>query len=176
MPTSETATETVQSHLAAQVQTTSDKTSVLLAKSEPQNSEIVFTNASPIMDGLLPPPPIQPVTCPEDGLILPHYPWKLKPKIVIEHLTSIEVDIWSNKVREYCVHIASSNTVPIITDVKGYGLRTRPVKIEPDTPEPTKENIKTEQLMDQAHALIDKAKKFVTKPVHSKHSRKRPST
>ena len=74
------------------------------------------------------------------------------------------------------MHIASSETAPIITEVKGYGLRSRPVKTEPATSEPTMDNIKTDQLLDQAHALIDKAKRFVTKPVHSKHLRKRPSS
>ena len=63
---------------------------------------------------------------------------------------------------------------PIIIDMRGYGLRSRPIKSEPDTPEPAKGNNKMEQLMDQAQALIDKAKRFVTKPVHGKHSRKRP--
>ena len=130
------------------MQTTSDNTSVVFAKSEPSNSQITSTNSSPITDGLLPPPPIQPVTCPEDGLVLSNYPWKLKPKLVIEQLTSIEVDIWSNKVREYYVHTAAQNMAPIITDMKGYGLCSRSVKTKPDTPEPAKENIKTEQLID----------------------------
>ena len=155
---------------------TNDKTPIMLAQSDPSTSQIRSANASPTMDGSLPPPLIQPVTCPEDGLVLLHYLWKLRPKIVIERLTSIEVDIWSNKVREYYVHLASSEMAPIITEVKGYSLHSRPVKTEPATSEPTMDNIKTDQLIDQAHALIDKAKRFVTKPVDSKHSRKRPSS
>ena len=165
-------TETVHAHLAAQVQTTSDNTSVVFTKPQLDNSQIMSTTS--INDDLLPPPPISPVICPEDGLILSNYPWKLKPRLTIEKLTSIEVDIWSNIVREYYVHTTPTNTAPIITDVKGYGLRSRPVKSEPDTPEPAKDNNKMEQLIYQAHALIDKANKFVTKPVHSKHPRKRP--
>ena len=161
----------VHAHPAAHVLTISNNTSVF-TKPELSNSQTTFT--MPKDDGLLPPPPIPPVSCPEDGLILSNYPWKLKPKLIVKKLTATEVDIWSNKVREYYVHTTTADKAPIITDMKGYGLRSRPVKSEPDTSEPAKGNNKTEQLIDQAHALIDKAKRFVTKPVHSKHSRKRP--
>ena len=37
-------------------------------------------------------------------------------------------------------------------------------------------NDKTDQLIDQAHALIDMAKTFVTKPVSHKHPRKQRAT
>ena len=63
--------------------------------------------------------------------------------------------------------------------MKGYGLCTRPIKSEPIKSEPLVDDstsYKTDQLIDQAHSLIDMAKIFVTKPVNSKHSRKRSST
>ena len=158
--------------LASHVPVTSDTTSV---STKP---ELITSQSTPMMptkqtdDSLQPPLPIPPVSCPEDGLILSSYPWKLKPKLILENLTSIELDIWSNKVHQYYVHTPTIEKAPIITDVKGYGLRSRPIKSEPDTPVPAKTNNKTEQLMDQAQALIDKAKRFVTKPVHAKQSRK----
>ena len=154
---------------AAHVPTSSDTTSV---STKPEQTLCQMTPTTPtiqIDDGLLPPPPIPPVSCLEDGLILSSYPWKLKPKLLVEKLTSTEVDIWSNKVQEYYVHTPTKEKAPIIIDMRGYGLRSRPIKSEPDTPEPAKGNNKTEQLMDQAQALIDKAKRFVTKPVHGKH-------
>ena len=153
--------------------TSSDTTS---GSTKPEQTPLQTTSTTPttqVDDGLLPPLPIPPVTCPEDGLILSSYPWKLKPKLLVEKLTPTEVDIWSNKVQEYYVHTPTKEKAPIVIDVRGYGLRSRPIKSEPDTPEPAKGNNKTEQLMDQAQALIDTAKRFVTKPVHGKHPRKR---
>ena len=160
--------------LATHVPMTSDTTSV---STKP---ELITSQTTPMMptkqteDSLQSSPPIPPVSCPEDGLVLSSYPWKLKPKLIIENLTSIELDIWSNKVHQYYVHTPTIEKAPIITDVKGYGLCSKPIESEPDTPVPAKSNNKPEQLMDQAQALIDKAKRFITKPVRAKHSRKRP--
>ena len=69
-------------------------------------------------------------------------------------------------------------SVPIISDVKGYGLCKRPIKTEPQTDDlidrsPTED--KTDQLIDHAKALVDTAKTFVTTPVSRKHSRKQPT-
>ena len=68
---------------------------------------------------------------------------------------------------------------PIISDIKGYGLQKRPIKVEPQSDEhtqktPTEDN--TDQLIDHAKALIDTAKTFVTKPAGRKHGRKHPAT
>ena len=160
--------------LASHVPVTNDTTSVSTKPELFTSQTMPMIPTKQTDDSLQSPPPIPPVSCPEDGLILSSYPWKLKPKLIIEKLTSTDVDIWSNKVQEYYVHTPTIEKAPIITDVKGYGLRSRPIKSEPDTSEPAKGNNKTEQLMDQAQALIDKAKRFVTKPLHAKHSRKRP--
>ena len=64
---------------------------------------------------------------------------------------------------------------PIISDIKGYGLRKRLSKVEPQSDEhaeknPTEDN--TDQLIDHAKALIDTVKTFVTKPVGCKQGRK----
>ena len=103
------------------------------------------------------------VTCPEDSLVLLQYPWKRKLNIKLDHIQPLEIDIWSNKVCEYHVFTKSKEVTPIISEVKGYGLHARPIKTEPPTDELNED--KTDQLIDQAHALIDTAKTFVTKPV-----------
>ena len=58
--------------------------------------------------------------------------------------------------------------------MKGYGLCAKPIKTEPPTDELNED--KTDQLIDQAHALIDMAKSFVTKPVSRKRPRKQKAT
>ena len=96
-----TPSKAINVHFTARVPMTSYTTSV------PTKPEPIITPQPPttqIEDAMLPPPPIPPVSCPEDGLILSSYPWKSKPKLIVEKLTSIEVDIWSNKVQEYYVH------------------------------------------------------------------------
>ena len=102
----------------------------------------------------------QPVTCPEDGLLLVQYPWKLELNVKLNHIQPLEIDIWSNKVGNYHVHTTPKEVIPIISEVKGYGLRTRPIKMEPPADDLNED--KTDQLIDQAHALIDTAKTFAT--------------
>ena len=110
------------------------------------------------------------VTCPEDSLVLLQYLWKHKLNIKLDHIQPLEIDIWSNKVREYHVFSKTKEVTPIISKVKGYGLHARPIKTEPPVDELNED--KTDQLIDQGHALIDMAKTFVTKPVSCKHPRK----
>ena len=42
-----------------------------------------------------------PGTCPEDGIILSHYPWKSKPEVHLRKVSEIESDIWCNRVVDY---------------------------------------------------------------------------
>ena len=80
---------------------------------------------------------------------------------------------------DYYVYNSTKEGTPIISEVKGYGLRTKPIKTESIKSEPLEDDpasYKTDQLIDQAQALISMAKSFVTKPVNSKHSRKRSLT
>ena len=117
-------------------------------------------------------PAKQPVTCPEDSLLLVQYPWKRELTVKLDCIQPLEIDIWSNKVGSYYVFTKPKEVVLIISDVKGYGLRTRPIKTEPSAVD-LKED-KTDQLIDQAQALIDMAKTFATKPVSHKCPRKQP--
>ena len=110
------------------------------------------------------------VTCPEDSLLLLQYLWKCELNVKLDCIQPLKIDIWSNKVSDYHVLTKSKEVTPIISEVKGYGLRARPIKMEPPTDDLNED--KTDQLIDQTHALIDTAKTFVTKPVSHKHPRK----
>ena len=103
-------------------------------------------------------------------MLLLQYPWKRELNVKLDHIQPLEIDIWSNKVGDY--HVLTKLKEPVISEVKGYGLHARPIKTEPPTDDLNED--KTDQLIDQAHALIDTAKTFVTKPVGHKHPRKRP--
>ena len=102
--------------------------------------------------------------------MLLQYPWKRELNVKLDRIQPLEIDIWSNKVSDYHVLTKSKEVTPVISEVKGYGLRARPIKTKPPTDDLNED--KTDQLIDQAHALIDMAKTFVTKPVSRKHPRK----
>ena len=80
--------------------------------------------------------------------------------VKLDHIQPTEIDIWSKKVGDYHVFNTSKEVTPIISEVKGYGLHKRPIKVEPPMDDLNEDN--TDQLIDQAQALIDTAKKFVT--------------
>ena len=113
------------------------------------------------------------VMCPEDSLVLLQYPWKCELNVKLDRIQPLEIDIWSKKVCNYHVFSTFKVDTPIISDVKGYGLRKRPIKVEPQV-EGLDED-KMDQLIDHAKALIDMAKTFVTKPVSHKQPRKQPT-
>ena len=114
-----------------------------------------------------------PVTCPEDGIILSHYPWKIKPEVHLERVSEIESDIWCNRVVDYYKFTPAPEVTPIISNANGYGLRKRPIKEEfPLEDQSQSDIIATDKLIDQAKALINTVKTFVTKPVKRKHGSK----
>ena len=157
----------MQSQSALHVETRSEKPTTVL---DPGHSDVIAQasqNDINIKDHV---PAKQPITCPEDSLLLVQYPWKRELTIKLDHIQPLEIDIWSNKVSSYYVFTKPKEVILIISDVKGYGLRTRPIKTE--SPAVDLNEDKTDQLIDQAHALIDTAKMFVTKPVSHKHPRK----
>ena len=165
----ELKSSTMQLQSALHVETRSEKPTTVL---DPGHSDVIAQasqNDIDIKDHI---PAKQPVTCPEDSLLLVQYPWKRGLTVKLDHIQRLEIDIWSNKVSSYYVFTKPKEVIPIISDVKGYGLRTRPIKMEPPVVDLNED--KTDQLIDQAHALIDMAKTFVTKPVSHKHPRKRP--
>ena len=115
----------------------------------------------------------RPVTCPEDGIFLSHYPWKSKLEVHLERVSEIEADIWCNRVEDYCKYTSAPEVTPVISDVKGYGLCNRPIKEEiPQEDQSQSDTIATDKLIDQAKALINTAKTFVTKPVKRKYGSK----
>ena len=71
------------------------------------------------------------VTYPEDSLVLLQYPWKCELNVKLDHIQPLEIDIWSKKVGEYHVFSTPKEVTPIISEAKGYGLRKRPIKVEP---------------------------------------------
>ena len=157
-----------QSQSALHVETRSEKPTTGL---NPAEHPDVITNASQsiieIKDQVT---AKQLVICPEDSLVLLQYPWKRELNIKLDRIQPLEIDIWSNKVCDYHVLTKSKELTPIISEVKDYGLHARPIKTEPPTDDLNED--KTDQLIDQAHALIDTSKTFVTKPVSHKHPRK----
>ena len=106
--------------------------------------------------------------------MLLEYPWKCELNVKLDCVQPLEIDIWSKKVCDYHVFSKSKEVTPIISEVKGYGLRTRPIKVEPPVDDINDDN--TDQLIDQAQALINTAKTFVTKSVSHKQPRKRPTS
>ena len=70
------------------------------------------------------------VTCPEYGIFLSQYPWKQWLDVKIDRIHPVEIDIWYNKVSDYYVYTTPKCVTPIISDIKGYGLRKRPIKEE----------------------------------------------
>ena len=134
-------------------------------------SDLLSNTDNTGLTGNKPVPAVLPVTCHEDALLLVHYPWKHALKIELNQIQPIEIDTWCNTVQDYYEFKIFKEITPVITEVKGYGLRARQIKSEPST-EDLKSD-KTDQLIDQAQALIDTAKTFATKPVNRKHSRKR---
>ena len=102
--------------------------------------------------------------------MLLQYPWKCELNVKLDRIQPLEIDIWSKKVCDYHVFTTSKEVTPIISEVKGYGLCARPIKVEAPADDLNDDN--TDQLIDQAQALINTAKTFVTKPVNRKQPRK----
>ena len=150
-----------------QLETRSEKSSTVLDPECPDVTAQASQSDIEIKDHV---PAKQPVTCPEDSLLLVQYPWKCELNVKLNHIQPLEIDIWSNKVGDYHVLTKPKEVTPIISEVKGYGLCTRPIKTE--APADDLNQDKNDQLIDQAHALFDTAKTFVTKPVSHKHPRK----
>ena len=161
---------TMKSQSALHVETRSDKLTTILDSGHSDGTAQASQNDIDIKDHI---PAKQPVTCPEDSLFLVQYPWKHELTVKLDHIQPLEIDIWSNKVGNYYVFTKPKEVVPIISDVKDYDLRTRPIKMEPSVVDINED--KTDQLIDQAQALIDMAKTFATKPVSHKRPRKQPA-
>ena len=119
----------------------------------------------------------RPVTCPEDDILLSQYPWKYKLKVHLERVSEIELDIWCNSVTDYYKFMPTPEATPVINVIKGYGLRKRQSREEfPLEDQSQPDTTATDQLIDQAKALINTAKTFVTKPVKRKHGSKSGSS
>ena len=117
----------------------------------------------------------RPVICPEDGIILSQYPWKSEPEVHLERVS--EIDIWCNRVMDYYKFMSSPEVTPVISDIKGYGLRKHHIKEEfPLEEQSQADTTATDKLIDQAKALINTAKTFVTKPVKRKYGSKSLTT
>ena len=114
-----------------------------------------------------------PVTCPEDGIILSQYPWKNKPEVHLKRVSEIESDIWCNHIMDYYKFTSAPEVTPVISDIKGYGSRKCRIKEEFSLEDQSQsDTTATDKLIDQAKALINTAKTFVTKPVKRKHGSK----
>ena len=118
-------------------------------------------------------PPTKPVTCPEDSIVLSHYPWKSKLEVHLERVSELESDIWCNRVVDYYRYTSAPEVTPVISDVKGYGLLKHSIKEKtPQEDQSQSYTIATDKLIDQAKALINTAKTFITKPVKRKYGSK----
>ena len=118
-----------------------------------------------------------PVTCPEDSITLSQYPWKSELEVHLERVSEIESDIWCNLVIDYYKFTSAPEVTPVISDIEGYGLRKRQIKEEfPLEDQSQSDTTATDKLIDQANALINTAKTFITKPVKRKHGSKSGSS
>ena len=124
----ELKSSTMQSRSALHVETRSEKPTTVL---DPEHSNVTAQASQSNIDIKDHIPAKQPVTCPEDGLLLVQYPWKCELNVKLNHIKPLEIDIWSNKVGNYHVLTKPKEVIPIISEVKGYGLCTRPIKTEP---------------------------------------------
>ena len=114
-----------------------------------------------------------PVICPEDGIILSQYPWKSELEVHLERVSEIESDIWCNRVMDNYKFTSAPEVTTVISDIKGYGFRKRQIKEEFLLEDQSQsDTTATDKLIDQAKALINTAKTFVTKPVKRKHGSK----
>ena len=161
---------TMKLQSALHVETRSDKLTTIFDSGYSNGTAQASQNDIDIKDHI---PAKQPVTCPEDSLLLVQYPWKCELTVKLDRIQPLEIDIWSNKVGSYYVFTEPKDVMLIISNVKGYGLHTRPIKMEPPAVDINED--KTDQLIDQAQALISMAKTFATKPVSHKCPRKQPA-
>ena len=105
-----------------------------------------------------------PVTCPEDSILLSQFPWKYKLKVQLERVSKIESDIWCNSVIDYYKFTPTPEASPVIKVIKGYGLCKCQSREDVYLENQSQSDITaTDQLIDQAKALINTAKTFVTK-------------
>ena len=101
-------------------------------------------------------------TCPEDGLVLSHYPWKKNAVLKVEHLTDLTIDLWCNQISDYYQYAPVSQPV----------LSTNVVKVEPSLKEENKSSregspatnydaetdVDIENLLQHAESLVRKVK------------------
>ena len=118
-----------------------------------------------------------PVTCPEDGIILSQYPWKSELVVHLERVSEVESDIWCNHVMDYYKFTSASEATPVISYIKGYGSCKCQIKEEfPLEDQSQSDTTATDKLIDQAKAIKNTVKSFVTKPVKRKHGSKSGSS
>ena len=112
---------TMQLQSALHVGTRSEKPTTVLDPEHPDVTAQASQSDIETKDHI---PAKQPVTCPEDSLLLVQYPWKRELNVKLNRIQPLEIDIWSNKVSDYQVLTKPKEVTPIISEVKGYGLRT----------------------------------------------------
>ena len=107
------------------METRNEKSTTVLDPERPDVTAQASQSDTEIKDHI---PAKQPVSCPEDSLLLVQYPSKLELNVKLNHIQPLEIAIWSNKVGDYHVLTKPKEVTPIISEVKGYGLHTRPIK------------------------------------------------
>ena len=125
--------------------------------------------------------PLEPPTCPEDGLVLSQYPWKKSLRVAVQKLSDIEADIWCGNTPGYYHYVPDPDpdTLKVnILLVCGYGSKKKGTG---PTLNPVKTEIKTEQeasdqeptkLIEHANALICNMRSLATDPVNKAESPK----
>ena len=116
---------------------------------------------------------------PEHDLLLSAYPWSTSACVNLRRISPETIDKWT--VKPIPDVATPPPWTPIITHVKGYGLRSKikqettvdstHIKQEPDVQTNNKEDVSTSELMKHAESLLSRAKKLVGKPDQKrKHS------
>ena len=152
-------------------------TSSELTQKTELEAEHVGTNI--VTDNTYTPSLAEPVTCPEDGLVLSTYPWKWTLKVMVHKISDIEADIWCGNILGFYQYVPDPDPVTLQETplpVRGYGSKKKgaaptlkqiktEVKMEEDEP-----NQEPAKLIEHANALIRDMRSLTTDALNNEHS------
>ena len=130
------------------------------------------------------PAPSEPVTCPEDGLVLSNYPWKQTLQVKVHKLSALDADIWCGNIPGYYQYVPDPDPDTLQLNpkpVRGYGSKNqgttptqKTVKTEVKQEIPDEDPVEQEpaKLIKHANALICGMRSLATDPVGKKKSSK----
>ena len=126
---------------------------------------------------------VEPVTCPEDSLVLSTYPWKRNLELKLHKISDIEADIWCGNIPGFYQYVPDPDpdtlqVTPLLVD--GYGSENKESAL---TLKSIKTEVKTEEkeldqepakLIEHANSLIRSMRSLTTDSGNKKHSSSSP--